>query len=479
MAIRLTVALVIAAGCTLIGCQPNESPSADVKGTGVPGTSVSSSNVTGDVVPGRASARPAPVAFSVASATGDDPIPAAKIAAMKAIVGLGCPVKGLIFYEYFPKTVKDAEGNDKEVPDTDKERVLLPALRSLTGSLPVIGCRARSLTSEGTKLENTVAVLALGGEAVSCKVTKAELVEDRKAVGSAIAQGLSDVENLKLVMALSEMNLSFDTTEGVSVEDFIRGIVETAGEDVTLFGGNCMPNDYPTDKGGVQFFNDETLAGHVVAMGIGGPIAVHANHTNEFAASEETLAVTKAEDKWIFELDGKPASDVYREVRGMKPDEEFTNDWQHPLGVIVGDDKVYLRMVLEEDVEKKGLRFVAAVPEGTKVKVLKGGDDPKAILDSAGEGITESLQQAGDAKPLLALLSNCCARGARLREFRQGDECEIEGAILPVVKEQGGNVPIFGFYAWGELGPIAGPFGGLRCMYQQHTFVSAVLTEAK
>ena len=38
---------------------------------------------------------------------------------------------------------------------------------------------------------------------------------------------------------------------------------------------------------------------------------------------------------------------------------------------------------------------------------------------------------------------------------------------------------IFGFYAWGELGPIAGEFGGLPCMYQQHTFVSAVLTEEK
>ena len=147
-----------------------------------------------------------------------------------------------------------------------------------------------------------------------------------------------------------------------------------------------------------------------------------------------------------------------------------------PLGVIVTDDKVYLRMVLAEDKEKKGLQFVAAVPEGTKVKILKGGDDPQAILKSAAEALVESLDQAGDAEPLVALLSNCCARGGRLREFRQGDECEIQGAIMPAISDRT-DVPIFGFYAWGELGPIAGPFGGLRCMYQQHTFVSAVLTE--
>ena len=162
----------------------------------------------------------------------------------------------------------------------------------------------------------------------------------------------------------------------------------------------------------------------------------------------------------------------------MAADEEFTSDWQHPIGVIVTDEKVYLRMVLEEDKEKKALKFVAAVPVGTKIKILKGGDDAKAIVASAREGIRESLEKAGDAQPLVALLSDCCARGMRLREFRQADECEVKQAILPAISPKG-DVPIFGFYAWGELGPIAGPFGGLKCMYQQHTFVSAVVTEAE
>ncbi len=274
------------------------------------------------------------------------------------------------------------------------------------------------------------------------------------------------------------MNLSFDTTEGVSVEDFIRGVLDTTGKDVTLFGGNCMPNDYPDDKGGIQFLDDETLDGCVVAMGIGGPIGVHANHTNEFTPSDETVTVTKADDKWIYEFDNKPATDVYRELRGMAAEDDFTSDWQHPTGVIVADEKVYLRMVLEEDKEKKGLRFVAAVPEGTKVKILIGGFDAEAIVEAAREGITESLEKAGDAKPLLALLSDCCARGGRLRQFRKSDECEVKLAIAPALEGKG-DVPIFGFYAWGELGPIAGEFNGLPCMYQQHTFVSAVLTEEK
>ncbi len=429
------------------------------------------------------------VDFAVGWSTHEDPAVAAETAAKDAIAKLGDQPKALIFYEYFPKTAKDAEGEDKEVPDTEKEKAVLPAIRGVASDIPVIGCRARSLVNGGTMLTNTVAVLAIGGSEVFCKAVKTELVADRKAVGAAIAEGVKDVKNLKLIMALSEMNLSFDTTPGISVEDFIRGALDTVGEGVTLFGGNCMPNDYETDKGGIQFFNDETLAGHVVALAIGGPIAVHANHTNEFIPSEETLTVTKADDKWVQQLDDKPAAEVYRTVRGMPEDEEFTSDFQHPIGVIVTDEKVYLRMILDwidadgndrqgnaSDMPPGSLQFVAAVPEGTKIKVLAGGSDPQAILDTAKEGILESLDQAGDSKPLLALLSDCCARGMRLRKFRQADECEIQQAILPALADRE-PMPIFGFYAWGELGPIAGPFAGLPCMYQQHTFVSAVLTE--
>ena len=471
------IALLLMAGLAIVGCeQEAKAPSPGKKAKapspgkkGEAGQPAATSASAGD---------PSSVAFAVAWCQDDDPEAAAATAAEQAIRNLGCPPKGAIFYEYYGKTVKGDDGEDKEVPDPEKDKLVLPGIRSMTKDIPLIGCRARSLVNGGTMLDRTVACLVIGGAKVSCKAMKAELADDRKAVGTAIGTALKDVADLKIVFALSEMRLSFETKENVSVEDLIRGVLETSGKDVVLLGGNCMPNDYPADKGGVQFMGDEVLEGHVVAMGIGGPIAVHANHTNEFDASAETIKVTKAEDKWVYELDGKPATEVYRQIRGMKDDEEFSSDSEHPIGVVVTPEKVYLRMVLAEDKERKGLKFVAAVPVGTEVKVLKGGRDAARVLASAKEGIVESVRKAGDAKPLVALISDCCARGARLRKFRQASECEVKQAILPALGDKAG-FPIFGFYAWGELGPIAGPFHGLPCMYQQHTFVSAVLTEAK
>ncbi len=419
----------------------------------------------------------ASVAFAVAWCTDDDPAKAGQAAAANAVQALGCPAKGLIFYEYFPKMAKDKAGKDKEVPDTEKEKKVLPGVRAAAKDVPVIGARARSLVNGGTMLTNTVAVLAIGGERVACKAAKAQLADDRLAVGKQLAAALKDVPDLKIVFALSEMRLSFETKDNVSVEDLIRGVLETAGKDVVLFGGNCMPNDYESDKGGVQFFNDEVLAGHVVALGIGGPLAVFANHHNEFVPSDEVLTVTKSKDKWVHEINSRPAAAEFRRVSGMKPTDEFTSDWQHPIGVVIPPFKVYLRMVLEENKQDGSLRFVANIPEGTLIRVLKGGASGEAILASARKGIEDTLKKAGGAKPLAVLLSDCCARGMRLGEFGKPGDCEIRGGVLPALGRRNAGVPIFGFYAWGELGPIAGPFKGLNCMYQQHTFVSAVICE--
>ena len=45
-------------------------------------------------------------------------------------------------------------------------------------------------------------------------------------------------------------------------------------------------------------------------------------------------------------------------------------------------------------------------------------------------------------------------------------------SILPAL---GKGIPIFGFYAWGELGRIQGDYAGMDHQYQQHTFVSNMI----
>lgn len=432
------------------------------------------------------------VRFAVAWSTDEDPPTAGKEAIEAAVNALGCPAKGVIFYTYYQDVdfVPDEQSQATAVKaDVPAERDVVKAVASVCGEeIPNIGCRARSLTNGGTLLENAVAVLAIGGEQASVVAKAVPILDDRRASGRQIATAMKKVKDLSIIIALAEMRLSFEAKEGVSVEDFIRGVLDGCPEGVTLFGGNSMPDDMAAKYlAGAQFIMGNPLKGHIVAMGIGGPIRTFGNHTNEFRPSEQTVAVSETRDKWIISFDGRPAMDVYRELRGMKPEEEISDDWQHPIGVVVGEGKEYVRMILnwvgpdgkdkdgkESDLPVGSLCFVAPVVDGAKVKILAGGDDARAVVASAKQGITEVLAEAEEAnvKPALCLLSNCCARGMRLRSFREGNDDEVTEAIIPSMTKE---IPLFGFYAWGELGRIKGEYQGMSHQYQQHTFVSALV----
>ena len=141
-------------------------------------------------------------------------------------------------------------------------------------------------------------VLLATGEQASVAACKVPIQDDRLATGKAVAAAVKDVPDLNLVMALGEMRLSFETKEGVSVEDFIKGVLADCPEGTTLFGGNSMPDKMPAELHGKQFFTGEALKGHVVALGLGGPIASFGNHANEFTKSAETAEVTEIKGKW-------------------------------------------------------------------------------------------------------------------------------------------------------------------------------------
>jgi hypothetical protein len=479
--------LLIAVGMLVTGCDRFEEifmgktpdPNVPQKKTDAKGAKMTDVTTSGS---------PETIQFAVAwSSCSEGPKSAASKAATAALGAIDGKAKAVAFYTYYqdPDFTPDESSQATACKaDLKAEDLVAKTVNEICAGVPNIGCRARCLTNGGTFLKNAVAVLAIGGKQASAAVGKTEILDDRLATGKGVANIVKDVKDLKLVLALAEMRLSFETKEGVSVEDFIKGALGGTPKGTTLFGGNSMPDDMATgDLWGKQFLNGQALKGHVVALGIGGPIANFGNHANEFTASAKTATVTKANGKWVIQLDGKPAEGVYRTLSNMKADEELTSDWLHPIGVDLGNGKNYTRMVLNwvkdgkdkdgkaVDVPDGSLAFVAPVVEGTKIFCLACQQTPGPIVASAKLAVAESVAAANKAKatPALMMLSNCCARGMRLRTFRKGNDDEVKEAILPAL---GKGVPIFGFYAWGELGRIQGDYAGMDHQYQQHTFVS-------
>jgi len=431
------------------------------------------------------------IQFAVAWSDEADAKAAGEQAARTAIDALDCPAKAVVFYTYYQDPDFEPDEASQATAckaDVSAEQSVAEAVAQACGDVPNLGCRARCLTNGGTLLKNAVAVLAVGGEQATVAAASVPILDDRRESGRQVAEAMKGVEELGVIIALAEMRLSFETKEGVSVEDFIRGVLDDCPEGVTLFGGNSMPNDLAAkDLAGAQFFGGKSMKGHIVALGIGGPVKAFGNHANEFRPCGDVATVTETKDKWVVTLDDQPAMDVYRKLRGMKPEDELTSDWQHPIGVVLGEEKEYLRMILnwvdaegkdkdgnESDLPPGAICFVAPVVNGTKIRILGGGDDADAIVASAQLGVAETLREASsaNAEPAICLLSNCCCRGMRLRTFGTSSNDEVTEAILPAMENE---IPLFGFYAWGELGRIKGEYEKLSHQYQQHTFVSAVL----
>ncbi|MCP4374689.1 MAG: hypothetical protein GY794_00700, partial [bacterium] len=404
--------LLMVAGMLITGCENNKlAQTAGCKGE----------KMTDVVVSGSPDTIQFAVAWSSCPGGAESAAKKATAAALGAIKG---KAHAVAFYTYYQdKNFKPDESSQATAckADLKAEDLVAATVNKICAGVPNIGCRARCLTNGGTILKNSVAVLAIGGKQASAVAGKTPIKDDRLATGKAVAAIVKDVKDLKLVLALAEMRLSFEAKKGISVEDFIKGVTGNTPKGTTLFGGNSMPDDMASAGGlaGKQFINGQALKGHVVTLGIGGPIANFGNHANEFTRSAKTAKVTKTNGKWIIELDGKPAEGVYRKLSGMKADDKLTSDWLHPIGVDLGGGKNYTRMVLnwvKDGKDKDGkkanvpdgsLMFVAPVVKGTNIYCLACKQTPGPIIDSAKTAVAESVSAAKGAgtKPSLLLMS--------------------------------------------------------------------------
>ncbi len=357
--------------------------------------------------------------------------------------------------------------------------------------LPNIGLRARAFVDGHEMQPNSVAVLAVAGD-TECTAVKIPILADRGKTGQLLAYSVKKMENIKLVFVFSEMNLNFAPEAQGKTQAFIDKALAGLPKNVVLFGGNSMNN--PADKqnilAGGQYFNGHQASGSIVAMAIAGNMKVFTDQANEFTAVPRTVLVTESRGPWVITLDDRPAAEVYRRIADMPANEKFTSDWQHPIGIPVSRNKIYLQMVtnwIDKDGKDKdgkklplpagSLRFRSDIPYGTQICVLTGGNDSQKILDSLRDCTKSAIEQAHDSgyKPSLILVCECCARNMRLEAMRDASSKNSANVLTRVA---GKNSPaIFGFYAFGHFAPIGGTFLKSSTHFQQHVVTSIVVAE--
>jgi small ligand-binding sensory domain FIST len=163
--------------------------------------------------------------------------------------------------------------------------------------------------------------------------------------------------------------------------------------------------------------------------------------------------VTGADGALITELGGRPPLQRLREiVAGLPPDEQELVSNGLQVGIVVdehlaapGQGDFLIRGLLGADSPTGAIEIGDVVEVGATVQFQ--------VRDAAGadKDLRLTVERAGAAlpgRPVGALLFTCNGRGRRMFGVADHDASTIEELL--------GGIPLAGFFAAGEIGPIAG-----------------------
>lgn len=199
--------------------------------------------------------------------------------------------------------------------------------------------------------------------------------------------------------------------------------------------------------------NGEVFNGGLVGVQLTGPIAVRTVISQGCRPIGERYVVTKAEQNMVYELGGQSAlrrlQDVFESLEGSQ-----RRDAHRALhfGIAIDEHRsrfergdFLVRNLVGADQKAGAIAIGDLVQEGQTVQFQLR--DAKSASDDL-----HVLLAADRAKhrhpPLGALLFSCCGRGEGLFGYTHHDST--------VVRERMGQIPVAGFFAQGEIGPVGG-----------------------
>lgn len=275
---------------------------------------------------------------------------------------------------------------------------------------------------------------------------------------------------IRLVNQLKSENLRhiFVMSEGLQINgsELVRGIRSVLPSNVTATGG--LAGDGADFKETYVIGEDAKAYGKMVtAVGLyGESLKVGYGSLGGWDSFGVERMVTRSSNNVLFELDGKPALELYKSFLGDHAANLPSSGLLFPLNMRIGkEDTPLVRTILAVNEEEQSLTFAGDIPEGAYVRLMKANFD--RLIDGA-VGAAESTLTTDELKhPDLAILISCVGRKLVLKQMI---EEEVEG----VADVLGDKTTLCGFYSYGEISPFK---AGASCELHNQTMTITTLKE--
>lgn len=292
---------------------------------------------------------------------------------------------------------------------------------------------------DNTVLEDTAVLTAISFERSSFLVRRKNVLDFNGNL-TQLGKSLSDSfpkENLKHLYILSEGS----TVNGSTL---IAGLELGKDKAIGLSGGLSADGDL-FEKTLVSY-NERPKEGEIVAIGFyGDTLEISSANYGGWTPFGPERIITKSKGNILFELDGKPALDLYKNYLGDKAKDLPKSALFYPLSIReTKDAQPIVRTILNIDHRLNTMTLAGDVPQGAKVQLMMSSVDDIAN----GANMAGQLAMKGRVKnPELALLVSCIGRKLVMDQRTEEEIEEVKSVI-------GEKVFVAGYYSYGEMAPF-------------------------
>ena len=322
-----------------------------------------------------------------------------------------------IFHVYVPY-------NQENIPQKLNE--IRTILQQYTPEIPVIGCSATGEIVDGRMLDDDSVVTLMIFEEPTTRVEVMSFTGKTREIDYEwlfkYASKIPDLKGIEVLTAADYQEL-----------DIAGRAIDQLPEIVEVFGAVAVGDD---NHKPFIFTNDfsYSLDKSAIVLYSGSELHFQTDRILGWKAIGYPLKVTKVDGAVVYELDGKPAYDVYNHYLQIKKDSNFFyNALEFPWEVRVDEETAYIRHA--KSVNPDGSIVMSSdIPQGSDIRLTYG--DPRRIIEHTKQTGIKIL----DFAPQVVYVINCMGR-----KLFWGGEDKVE------IAEISRYLHTTGFSALGEI----------------------------
>ena len=335
------------------------------------------------------------------------------------------------------------------------QRSLVRAVRETTRGAPLTGCSAEGTINGDDADESnfSVVVTAISSDELHwMNGLAAGLRADPRDAGKRVAQDL-----LPHLSAETIGLFVFPDGVSLSLEHFFAGLEGTLSSErfLPMWGGGAG-NNYIFGEPTYQYCDDEVVSDGVSYALLSGKARASWALSHSLIPIGGERKVTRSQGNVIYEIDGKPATEVLNEYlpEGALADERDWSRYAYSLALTskapsyMKDEEYIVRGVPQLNLTDGSVTVQTEVTEGTSVWF--SSRDKEKVATGLDRMAAQIKEQLGGAQPKLVFQFECSTRGKLM--FREQEKLQLLKRLRQSVNP---DVPWAGFYTEGrELGPV-------------------------